>query len=146
MIENQFNTTPPVNAGVIERIFRNPKFWELIRFGMVGVLATVMHYGVYYLLIRFNLNASLAFTVGYGLAWICNFFLTASFTFREKATVKKGVGFAVSHGINWLLQVGFLNLFLWMGVPKALGPIPVWCVCIPLNFLMVRFVFKSKKL
>ena len=39
----------------------------------------------------------------------------------------------------------FLNFFLWLGVSEGLAPIPVFCIVIPINFLLVRFVFKSKQ-
>jgi len=37
-----------------------------------------------------------------------------------------------------------LNVFLWMGVPNKLAPIPVLCIAVPVNFLMVRYVFKRE--
>jgi len=32
-----------------------------------------------------------------------------------------------------------------MGIPKPLAPIPVFAIAIPVNFLLVRFVFKRKE-
>ena len=46
-------------------------------------------------------------------------------------------------GFIYLLHVAFLNLFLWLGVSKSLAPIPVFAIVIPINFLLVRFVFKK---
>lgn len=122
------------------------KFGEVIRFGTVGVLATAIHYVIYYLLLQTGMKAGIAFTIGYAISWLSNFWLSAHFTFRKKATVKKGVGFAMSHLINYLLQIVFLEIFIWLGVPTTLAPLPVYCVCIPVNFILVRFIFNSKKL
>lgn len=33
-----------------------------------------------------------------------------------------------------------------MGVEENYAPIPVYLIVIPINFLLVRFVFKTKKL
>lgn len=132
-------------------ILRSPKFGEFIRFAMVGVLATAMHYGLYLLLLRLfrigeeeTLYANIAYTIGYLVAWCCNFYLSAHFTFRSHTSVKRGIGFALSHGVNYLLHLVFLNLFLWIGLSEAIAPIPVFCIVIPINFILVRLVFTSK--
>ena len=117
-------------------------FYELIRFGIVGVIATAIHYGVYWLLMHW-LYVTIAYSIGYVLSFICNFLLTSYFTFRKRASVKKGLGFGVAHGVNYLLHVLFLHFFLWLGVSKSMAPIPVFAMVIPINFLLVRFVFKK---
>ena len=121
------------------------KLGEIIRFGIVGVLATALHYGVYLGLLWLwpDLNTRLAYTIGYVLSWFVNLYLTAHFTFRERVTVKRGLGFAASHGINYALHILFLNLFLYLGVPQQWAPIPVYCIVVPINFILVRTVFKK---
>lgn len=114
---------------------------ELVRFGIVGVTATMIHYGVYWLLMHW-LYVTIAYSIGYVVSFICNFMLTSFFTFRKRATLKKGLGFGVAHGVNYLLHVLFLHFFLWLGVSKSMAPIPVFVIVIPINFLLVRFVFK----
>ena len=117
-------------------------FLQFVRFCIVGVFATALHYGIYLLLMH-DMNASIAYTIGYVLSFVANFFLTSYFTFKKKATVKRGVGFGLSHGINYLLHIVLLNVFLWMGLSKAFSPIPVFCIVIPVNFMLVRYVFKK---
>ena len=51
-----------------------------------------------------------------------------------------------AHIVNYLLHMALLNLFLFMGISKTWAPIPVFAIAIPINFLLVRFVFKHKKL
>lgn len=116
---------------------------ELFRFVIVGGIATVIHYGIYLLLNQF-LNANVAYTLGYFISWCCNFYLSSKFTFKSKASVKKGVGFAASHLINYFLHILFLNLFLHIGIDEKYAPILVYCCVIPINFVLVRTVFKSK--
>lgn len=117
-------------------------FDEIIRFGIVGIMATAIHYGIYGVLQSY-IHHNIAYTLGYGISFICNFFLTAHFTFKKKATVKKGIGFGLSHLCNYLIQLGLLNLFIYMGINKGLAPLFVFAIAIPINFLLVRFVFKS---
>ncbi|MBS6526299.1 MAG: GtrA family protein [Bacteroides caccae] len=100
-----------------------PLVKEFIRFGVVGVLATALHYGIYYFLQSF-INVNVAYTTGYVISFIVNFYLTSYFTFGTTPSWKKLVG---------------------MG-GKAWAPVPVFAIAIPVNFLFVRFVFKHKKL
>ena len=119
------------------------RFPEFIRFVMVGVLATALHYGIYFLLQRF-INVNIAYTLGYALSFIANFYLTAYFTFGKKPSWSKAFGFGGAHLFNYLLHIGLLNTVLWLGLSKTLAPIPVVAIAIPVNFLLVRFVFKRK--
>ena len=119
------------------------RFPEFIRFVMVGILATALHYGIYFLLQRF-INVNIAYTLGYALSFIANFYLTAYFTFGKKPSWSKAFGFVGALLFNYLLLIGLLNTFLWLGLSNALAPIPVFAIAIPVNFLLVRFVFKRK--
>lgn len=121
------------------------KYQEFIRFGIVGTVATGIHYGIYLLLNCF-ISVWIAYSIGYVISFICNFYLTSVFTFQSKATIKKGIGFIVCHLINYILHLFFLTFFIWVGVEKNYVPIPVYLIVIPINFLLVRFVFKTKKL
>lgn len=115
---------------------------EFIRFGIVGIIATAAHYIIYYVLLNV-INPNVAFTIGYLLSFFMNFWLSAKFTFKAEATVKRGAGFALSHFINYGLQMLVLNVSLKLGVSEPLAPVPVYLICIPVNFLLVRFVFKK---
>lgn len=119
---------------------RRDTFGEMVRFGVVGVVATALHYGVYWLL-HCVMNVSVAYTIGYVVSFVANYLMSARFTFRKKRSVKNGLGFAFAHAFNYLLQITLLNLFIWLGVSAVMAPVPVYCVAIPTNFLIVRFVF-----
>lgn len=121
------------------------KIREFIRFGMVGAFATALHYGIYYLLQRF-IEVNIAYTSGYLISLVANFYLTAYFTFGTRPSWKRAGGFGGAHLINYLLHMGLLNLFLWLGLPKVWAPLPVFAIAIPVNFMLVRFVFHHKKL
>ena len=49
-----------------------PLVKEFIRFGVVGVLATALHYGIYYFLQSF-INVNVANTTGYLISIIVKF-------------------------------------------------------------------------
>ena len=115
---------------------------EMMRFVVVGIIATALHYVIYWLLQRL-INVNVAYTIGYLLSFLANYWLSAHYTFRKATTAKNGLGFAAAHLFNYLLQMGLLNLFLWMGISKTLAPLPVYCIAVPVNFLMVRTVFQK---
>lgn len=120
------------------------KIGEIIRFGIVGVLATALHYGIYLGMLWLwpEMNISVAYSIGYLVSFVGNFLASNYFTFRTKPTTEKGIGFALSHGLNYLLHMLFLNFFLWLGLSDEWAPVPVFCIVIPINFLLVRFVLK----
>ena len=117
---------------------------EFVRFCIVGGVATAVHYGVYLVLLRW-MNVNVAYSFGYIISLCCNLLLTSFFTFREKITIQKTIGFLASHGVNYVLHIVFLNLTLRLGVTERWAPIPVYCIVIPINFLLVRTVFKKLK-
>lgn len=89
------------------------------------------------------MKVNVAYSFGYVISLCCNLLLTSFFTFREKITWKKTAGFLASHGVNYALHIVFLNLFLYLGVAERWAPIPVYCIVIPINFVLVRTAFKK---
>ena len=132
----------------IGKWLENGKTLEFVRFVMVGVAATGIHYGLYLLLIHIfpaggTLWTNAAYAAGYLVSWFCNLWLTAHFTFRTSLSFRRGLGFAVCHLVNFGLHLLFLNVFLRIGAPEKWAPIPVYCLVVPINFILVRTVFKK---
>lgn len=128
------------------------RWQEIIRFGIVGVLAFGIHYGTYILLLvslgldwrvalGIDWRTNFAYTLGYIISLLCNLWLTAHFTFHETITLKRSFGFFVSHGMNYIIHIVFLNLFLWLGIAEWLAPIFVLLIAVPINFILVRTSF-----
>lgn len=115
---------------------------EMVRFSIVGVLVTAIHYGVYWLL-QLVVNVNIAWTAGYIAGFIVNYYLSAFYIFRKKTSVKNGAGFGMAHVVNYLLQMVLLNFFIWIGLSAEMAPVGIYAVSIPVNFLLVRFVFKK---
>lgn len=129
-------------------LFQNAKVLEFIRFCLVGVLATAIHYGVYLLLLKMlpiqgDFFISFFYSIGYLLGFVCNLYLSAYFTFKTKVTIQKSLGFILTNLVNYGLHLLFLNLFLWLSIPESWAPIPTFCCVIPINFILVRTVFKK---
>lgn len=120
------------------------RLFELIRFGLVGGMATLLQLLFYYILVEFlNIHAVTAQIVSYILSFIYNFIASSLFTFRRKPNPLNALGFTASHAVNMGLQA----FFVWLFVPVTgakMAIVPAMLICIPINFLMIRFVFNSK--
>lgn len=123
-------------------LFKEKTLGEIIRFGIVGVFATLLHYFIYWVLQHW-INLNVAYTIGYALSFVCNFFLTSYFTFKKEATVKRGIGFSGAHLFNYLFQMVLLNIFISIGLSNTLAPIPVYMIAVPVNFIIIKKVFKK---
>lgn len=117
--------------------------FQMLRFAVVGIIATAIHYVVYLHVLHF-FSEGIAYSIGYAVSFVCNFILTCLFTFRRKASAKLGAGFVFAHTVNYFLQVSLLKAFLWIGVSNTIAPIHVYCIAVPVNFVLVRYVFKQE--
>ena len=132
---------------IIKSVFHSKsKRYQFIRYCAVGSLAAGIHYGDYFVLQEYELvNLNIAYTIGYATSFICNFFMTSYFTFRSNPSLKRVLGFGGSHLVNYLIHMGLFNLFLSLDVNQEIAPLFVLAVAVPVNFVMLRFVFKHKK-
>lgn len=126
----------------IKRLLANQKVVEFIRYCIVGGCAVAIHYGVYLMLNQW-ISVNIAYTIGYVLSVCFHWWMTFRFSFREEITVRRTGGYLLCNGVNYVLNMLFLNLFLWLGVPEQLAPIPVYCIVVPINFVLVRLVVKK---
>ena len=115
---------------------------EILRFGIVGVVAVALQYGVYLLMLRW-LRPTLANTVAYVVSVMFNYIASTRFTFRVKSTARRGAGFAFSHVVNYLLPTAVLSLFLLIGFTKQWAMLPTFMVSVPVNFVLVRYFLKK---
>lgn len=110
---------------------------EALWFGIVGVGSTLFTYFVY-IFIDNLLPPSVAYVIGYIAGIVLNYILNTTYTFKTNYSVKKLSYFILCHGINLTLSLVLLNLFIYLGVSIDLAPIPMYVICIPINFIMVR--------
>ena len=131
---------------------KREKLGELVRFGIVGSIAVVLQYVAYLAMVPTLAHfipdmgdhtlATTANTAAYIISFIFNFIASTRYTFKVKANAKRGAGFTLSHIVNYALQTLILNLFVGMGMEKQWAMIPTLCICVPTNFVLVRFFLK----
>ena len=116
---------------------------EIIRFCLVGGFCTCLQYGVYVVFVNVvKVPAVVSTMISYAISFIANFFLSSNFTFHSKANARRGLAFTISHLINMGMQTGLVAIFKGI-VGKTLALLPALAICVPLNYVMVRFAFKS---
>lgn len=122
----------------------NSRLSEIVRFGLVGGLATVLQYGFYVIFVNVvHVKAVPSSMISYALSFVVNFFLSSYFTFHTRPNAKKGVGFTLSHLFNMGLQTGMVAIFKGI-VGPTLALLPAMAICIPVNYFLVRFALTSK--
>ena len=115
---------------------------EVVRFGIVGVAATVLQY-VAYILLAMLLPPAIANIIAYIISFVFNYIASTRYTFKVKSTKRRGAGFVFSHAVNLSLQTVLLQFFLWLGLDKNIALLPVFAICVPVNFLLVRCFLKK---
>lgn len=113
-----------------------------IRFIIVGATATGIHYIVYLLILKL-VSTNLSYSIGYISGFIVNYYLTAFFTFKTGTSIKKGLGFLFSNIFNFGFQMLLFNAFLYFQFKKEIVPLLVFIIAVPINFVLVRWVFNK---
>lgn len=132
-----------------------------VRFVIVGTLGTAIQYAFYYaFLILFehlfqesNHWVRVAFTLGFVLETCINYLLTSYYTFQHKPNWKNLIGFIGSRGVNYLVQMLFLQLFLqlfqWHNFNEDLQAEVAGILTILLagvvNYFLLRVMYKMLK-
>lgn len=120
------------------------KYAEIIRFVIVGGIATAIQYAIYLVCLNVVIvSAQLSTIISYCISLMINFILSNVFTFKTKATTKKATGFVISHMINMGLQIMLVSAFSKI-IPESYALFPAMMICIPINFILVRLSLKGR--
>lgn len=128
---------------LIKRYREDAKFGQFVRFCINGCLAVAIQYAIYWGLLQLDVNATIALGVGYIVSFCCNFIITSYWTFHSRPSWKRLTGFGGSHLVNYFVQAGFLNVYIWLGISPALAGFLAMGSAVPVNFALVRLVYKK---
>lgn len=119
----------------------NSRISEILRFCIVGGLATVIQFGIYVVFVdAVGVKAVPSTLISYAISFIFNYILSSFFTFHKKPSAQNMMGFVTSHAINMGLQAGIVAIFKGI-IGNTLALLPAFAICIPVNYLMVRYAF-----
>lgn len=114
---------------------------EIFRFCIVGGVATIIQYGLYVVFVdAVGVKAVPSTLISYAISFIFNYILSTYFTFQKKPNTQNMLGFILSHACNMGLQTGMVAIFKGL-VGNTLALLPALGICIPINYLMVRYAF-----
>lgn len=127
----------------ISKLKSYTKLFEFLKFIIIGVLATLIHYIIYFTFQKATFQYNIAYTLGYFLSFIFNFFASNYFTFNTTPNTSRGFKFFLAHLFNYSIQIILLNIFISIGVWKEIAPIFVFMISVPINFILVKFALKK---
>lgn len=125
--------------------FHTSQMQEFIRFCIVGVVATLIDAAVFYVVRQFA-SYQVALISGYSVSLIANYFLTVLWTFKQKPSAKNAIGVLAAHAFNlFVVRISLMYLFAdMMGFNDRIAYVPTLLISVFTNFLIVRFVVKTK--
>ncbi len=128
-------------------MLQKENFYQLLRFGLVGVLNTLVDFGVYQLLVWLGLHYALAQCLSYSCGLLNSYFFNSRWTFRQekKYTQKEFLRFLLVNLCSLALSVLLLRLcYEALGIESNLiakGIVTVFVMLV--NFIANKlFVFK----
>ena len=125
------------------------KFQQFIKFGITGVINTLIYTGLYYLLLFLGVSHLIANVVAYFTASINGYMMSRGWVFKEvKATVKESVWkYYVVYGSSLILSEVLIYLFVdVMLISDKIAPLLTLCFTIPYNFLFQKlWAFRKDK-
>lgn len=127
---------------IIKKIMENKLVDQFVKFGLVGVLNTLLSLAIYYILIYFNIYYIIANIISFLISVLNSFFLNKNFVFNDK---KKGNVFKklfkvyLSYGVTLVLSTVLLSIQVeYFNIPKTIAPIINLVFTIPINFMLVK--------
>jgi len=129
------------------------KYRSAVRFVLVGALGTGLQYGIYYVLLGIFQTkwaedtwlTSVAFTVGFVIEMVYNYLMTSFYTFRVRPTLKNAGGFLFGRTLNYVIQLIFLNVLIWLHMSEEWAGIAAIALAGVINYFVLLPFYKDKK-
>jgi putative flippase GtrA len=129
------------------------KYRSAVRFVLVGALGTGLQYGIYYVLLGIFQTkwaedtwlTSVAFTVGFVIEMVYNYLMTSFYTFRVRPTLKNAGGFLFGRALNYVIQLIFLNVLIWLHMSEEWAGIAAIALAGVINYFVLLPFYKNKK-
>ena len=125
---------------------------QFIKFSLIGILNTAVHYGVFFILFRYGkVYYLLSSGIGYFMGILNSFYCNRKWTFNEKRNEQKSKEFCkffivnlASLGVNLLSLKCFVQFFY---VAPEIGQIFAICFSMGVNFLGNKlWTFKTSRI
>lgn len=128
-------------------------FLQFIKFGIVGVSNTLIHYFTYLICIFVGCHYLIASVIGFMVSVINAFYWNNKYVFVQKENTTRSLWQAflktfLSYAGTGLVLENVL-LVIWVSflhVPEAIAPLVTLLITIPINFILNKFwAFRDRK-
>jgi len=125
----------------IRAIISSPTFPQFIKFSLVGVLNTLVFYGIYYLLLRLGFFYVVAATAGTVAGIINSYIFNKLFVFKTKRrSISEVIKFMIVYGVQYLSNILVIFLCItYIGISAELAGIPAVGIGVIISFLGHKF-------
>jgi putative flippase GtrA len=115
---------------------------EMVRFALIGILATVIHYSILFGLVRgADVPPIIATTVGYAISLVASYVLNRRFTFHVATPIAISFAkFAVVYGVGMALNAWIVDSLVAMDAVLIAAQLAASTVVLFWNYLGARFV------
>jgi putative flippase GtrA len=121
------------------------EFKRFCKFASVGVLNTVLSFGIYFILMHF-INYNVAYFIAFFAGVIASYFFNASIVFPSVLKWRSVFIFSAFYLIQYAFSAPLLILLVEIfDAGKVFSPLIVVVFMLPINYFIVRFIFTDKK-
>ena len=124
-------------------------FSQLIKFGIVGVLATILEWVIFYILTNIlNIHYGISTAIAFLISTIFNYWLSVKYVF-DVNTEKKKSNF-IFFVVFSIIGLGLNELILWIAIEKLslynmIGKIIATGVVMIFNFITRKLFLENRK-
>ncbi|UXR77543.1 MULTISPECIES: GtrA family protein [unclassified Staphylococcus] len=122
------------------------RFFEIIRFVIVGGINTVNYYIVYLILLHiFHIQYLISHLVGFVVAFVISYYLNCYFVYKVKPTLKKFFAFPFTQVVNMSVQTLLIYVFVDVfNFNESIAPFVGLIVTIPITYLLSKYILTNR--
>lgn len=125
---------------MIDKIKNNKLFKQIMKFGVVGVIATIIDYGIMVISKEvIGLNVLVSAALGFSISVIFNYLLSVKWVFdvnKEKSTKRNFILFIIFSVIGLLLTEGIMYLGTeWLNIHYIIVKVIATLIVMIFNFI-----------
>ena len=131
----------------VSQYFNSASFWELMRYGIIGLLTTAVSYGTLYILYyQRHIEGNLANILSIACAIVFAYVANKLFVFRShqnswRKLLQEGISFLGARLFGMLIEVvGFFVLETLLGIEAMISKILINIVVLILNYLFSKLL------
>lgn len=117
------------------------KYYEFLRFCVVGLVCTGVDVLLFYSVLRFA-PYQIALISGYCISLVLNYLLTVYWTFRVHSSVKNAVSIIAAHLFNlFVVRMGLMYFFTtYCKFDESIAFIPTLLISVLTNFIIIKLI------